>query len=230
MKIKPIFVFIMSLTFFLLVTPIYSFAEIDSDFGGDFDEITTTTTTTTTEPTSTSEVNRLRSGGSDEEPVSDEEPTEISEHNYTNTRPSKIPGELEEYTGDDEESTSDSGSSVCSHNYVIVGFNCESGLATIKCSLCDDVYTDYFANHVTGRIIPGQNPENYDPIFDVVNDGVINGKDYAYLMQQYYDDFSINDIFDSHEFLFKEQFNYIFTTVLTIISTFAICFAVRRRG
>ena len=111
----------------------------------------------------------------------------------------------------------------CNHNFELVGFNTETGLATIKCSLCDYSYTDYFVNHLSSDINANQNDNNYEPLFDVVNDGVINNKDYVYLMQLYSNDFSIEG------FSNKEKFYIIYSTVILLVFTFIIVFSVRRR-
>ncbi len=218
MKIKSFIVFLLSLAFILLVTPIYTFAEIDMDYDDEPLDETTVSDTTSNRPGGL--LGGTYSGSSSEEETSEEEYTMIIDNSTTNKTPVKPPSYSEVDTFEPCEE----------HNFVIVGFDCNNGLATIKCTVCGYSYTDYFADHITGRTTPGENPENYDPVFDLVNDGVINGKDYALLMQRYYDDFSINDIFDSQEFLFKEKFGYIYITVILLISTFAICFSVRRRA
>ena len=216
MKIKSFIICILSLIFILLFTCPIAYAEIDNDVDNDdldFPTTVTQSTTTASKSVTTTKSSKVsntsgKKGGSVE----------------TTTEESTTENE----TSEPDESTTAAGAENCEHNFVIVGFDCDYGLATIRCTRCKYTYTDYFADHVTSHKVPGQNPENYDPVFDVVNDGVINGKDYAYLLQQYYEDFYVNSIFDSHEFLFKEQFGYIYLTVLMIVSSAVICLTIRR--
>lgn len=60
------------------------------------------------------------------------------------------------------------------HAYQIVAF--ENGVVTFRCEVCDDAYTEDFADHLNERA--------YAPL-DVVPDGIVNAKDYAYLLQHY---------------------------------------------
>jgi len=61
----------------------------------------------------------------------------------------------------------------CQHQYSVAAF--EDGVVTFRCELCDDAYTEDFIDHVN---------EAYAPM-DVVTDGIVNAKDYAYLLQHY---------------------------------------------
>jgi hypothetical protein len=62
----------------------------------------------------------------------------------------------------------------CDHEYEITAFN--DGVATFECTECGDTYTDAFADHI--------NEEGYESL-DVVPDGIINAKDFSYLMKNY---------------------------------------------
>ena len=62
----------------------------------------------------------------------------------------------------------------CEHEYQITAFN--HGEITFTCEICEDTYTDYFVKHINER--------GYEPI-DMNHDGIVNGKDYAYLMRNY---------------------------------------------
>lgn len=59
------------------------------------------------------------------------------------------------------------------HEYQVVAF--EEGVATLRCEECNAVCTEDFKNHIN---------EDYEPL-DVVIDGIVNAKDYAYLLQHY---------------------------------------------
>lgn len=59
------------------------------------------------------------------------------------------------------------------HDYQIVAF--EEGVVTFRCEDCDAMHTEDFADHIN---------EDYEPL-DVVADGIVNAKDYAYLLQHY---------------------------------------------
>ncbi|MBR2100108.1 MAG: hypothetical protein IJ927_02110 [Eubacterium sp.] len=61
-----------------------------------------------------------------------------------------------------------------SHNYCVVSF--ENGIATLKCSDCNDVTEEAFENHINQR--------GYAPL-DMNDDGIVNAKDYAYLIKNY---------------------------------------------
>lgn len=209
MKIKSTCIFILSLMLILHFTTCNAFAVIDADV--DNDDLDPPTTVTSTTSASKSQFTTQASKGSKGDTKGGSE---------TTTETTTVPA--------DETSTTEAEQQNCEHNYVIVGFDYETGLATIRCSRCKYTYTDYFASHVTGHKVPGENPENYDPVFDVVNDGVINGKDYAYLLQEFYDEFDFLNVLDSHEFLFKEKFGIIYFTVLTIISISVMVLAIRR--
>lgn len=60
------------------------------------------------------------------------------------------------------------------HTYRVAAF--KDGVVKFKCDGCEDtIYVNFF-EHINER--------NYD-LLDVVEDGVINAKDYAYLKQHY---------------------------------------------
>lgn len=61
----------------------------------------------------------------------------------------------------------------CDHHYQITDF--DDGIATFICNECDDTYTEKFIDHIN---------ESYEPL-DVVEDGIINAKDYAKLIYTY---------------------------------------------
>lgn len=59
------------------------------------------------------------------------------------------------------------------HDYSLVDF--KNGMAKIKCSRCNDEYSIAFIDYVN----------SHNPILDVVEDGVINAKDYAQLKKTF---------------------------------------------
>lgn len=108
------------------------------------------------------------------------------------------------------------------HNYKIIDFSGETGVGTIRCELCGDIYTDTFVNHLFSdthqTLLPDDEP------WDVVPDGTINSKDYAALFKQFYSYYAfIADFLSSKQFLYKEMFAYIYLTVLFISCTAVIC-------
>ncbi|MBQ7741118.1 MAG: hypothetical protein IJT65_07805 [Eubacterium sp.] len=60
------------------------------------------------------------------------------------------------------------------HNYQIVEF--DGGIITFSCGLCGNSYTMAFSEHINDTDCPE---------LDVVSDGIVNAKDYAYLMKTY---------------------------------------------
>lgn len=60
------------------------------------------------------------------------------------------------------------------HEYHVITFS--QGVVSYKCRYCNDVYSETFASRLNER--------NYAPL-DVVADGVINAKDYAFLINHY---------------------------------------------
>ena len=62
------------------------------------------------------------------------------------------------------------------HEYQITSFDSHTGVITFKCEICDEETTERFIDHVNER--------GYEPI-DMNHDGIINGKDFAYLMRNY---------------------------------------------
>ena len=60
------------------------------------------------------------------------------------------------------------------HEYQITAFN--RGEITFTCEICGEAYTEDFADHLN---------ERYNAVLDINGDGIVNGKDYAYLNQQY---------------------------------------------
>ena len=117
--------------------------------------------------------------------------------------------------------------SYCEHNWEVVAFDATYNIITLKCSECDHIVTLDFAECLTNF---NANNEYFSAV-DVNNDGVINGRDYSYLVRGFTNllqtDSFIN-MFSSKEFLYKEMFLYIYLTVLFIVSTGFICISVRR--
>ena len=64
----------------------------------------------------------------------------------------------------------------CDHEYSVTAFETESGTATLVCDECGDTIYDKFSDHVNER--------GYEPL-DMNNDGIVNGKDFAYMMHNY---------------------------------------------
>ncbi|MBR3150110.1 MAG: hypothetical protein IKF64_08065 [Eubacterium sp.] len=62
------------------------------------------------------------------------------------------------------------------HSYELSDFN--KGVAVFSCVRCEEKYNEHFEDYL--------NKTDYAP-FDVNNDGIINGKDYAYLKQDFTD-------------------------------------------
>lgn len=60
------------------------------------------------------------------------------------------------------------------HELTVTSFN--NGEVTYTCAICEDSFVDYFENHI--------NESGYEPL-DVVDDGIINAKDFAYLSRNY---------------------------------------------
>ena len=60
------------------------------------------------------------------------------------------------------------------HEYHVVSFS--QGVVSYKCRYCGDAFSEAFASRLNER--------NYAPL-DVVADGVINAKDYAFLINHY---------------------------------------------
>lgn len=155
--------------------------------------------------------------------IEDSEDDETTAVNNDNILPEETTSEAE------DKASSEETTEACKHNYEIIGFQGENGIATIKCSICGDTYNDEFVNHISKN--SGVN-ENYSAVFDVVPDKMINGKDYAYLLRRFYtnSDYSISDLFQSKQFLFKEQFGYIYISTLLIFCTGCICISARRKA
>ena len=149
----------------------------------------------------------------------DEEPT---------TSPEVTAGEV--YNGSDEEPTTQSdvvSSDECTHNWDVVAFDAAYNVITLKCSECDLIHTLDFAECLTNF---NANNEYFSAV-DVNNDGVINGRDYSYLVRGFTNllqtDSFIN-MFNSKEFLYKESFFYIYLTVCFVVFTGAVCYTIRR--
>ena len=62
----------------------------------------------------------------------------------------------------------------CDHEYEISAFN--HGVVTFECTECGDSYTENFKDHLNER--------GYEAI-DMNSDGIVNGKDYGYLLRDY---------------------------------------------
>ena len=60
------------------------------------------------------------------------------------------------------------------HEYQITAF--DRGEITLTCEICGEAYTEDFAEHLN---------ERDNDMLDLNDDGIVNGKDYAYLNQQY---------------------------------------------
>ena len=65
------------------------------------------------------------------------------------------------------------------HSYQVTSFN--NGIAVLTCTCCDEECSDSFAAHI--------NESGYEPL-DMNGDGIINAKDYAYLIKNYSDESS----------------------------------------
>lgn len=113
------------------------------------------------------------------------------------------------------------------HNWEVVAFDAAYNVITLKCSECQLVETVDFADCLSSF-----NPnDEYFSAVDVNNDGVINGRDYSYLVRGFTNILqtdSFVNMFSSNEFLYKEIFFYVYLTVLFIGSTGFICVYLRR--
>lgn len=65
------------------------------------------------------------------------------------------------------------------HDYTAIDFN--NGYVGIKCSTCGDYYKAKFSNYINKK----SGTIGYNDILDVVDDNVINAKDYAKLQGEY---------------------------------------------
>ncbi len=61
------------------------------------------------------------------------------------------------------------------HEYFVASFS--NGVATLECDICGETQTERFNEHI--------NEIEYEPL-DINNDGIVNAKDYAYLIQGNY--------------------------------------------
>ena len=61
-----------------------------------------------------------------------------------------------------------------SHEYKVAAF--DNGTATLICQRCGETQSDSFSDHLNQR--------NYEPL-DMNSDGIVNAKDYAYLIHHY---------------------------------------------
>lgn len=120
----------------------------------------------------------------------------------------------------------------CTHNYQITAFDKNTATAVVVCSYCGDRFDDDFAAHV----YDGVDNSNYVKWFDVVDDGYINGKDFAALFVRFSDDneqtvnirAGLNSFFNQSDFSYKEIFFYCYFTVL-IVLLFVITFIIKRK-
>ena len=62
------------------------------------------------------------------------------------------------------------------HEYQITAFETKTGIITFTCDICEEEHTENFIGHINER--------GYDPT-DMNHDGIVNGKDFAYLMRNY---------------------------------------------
>lgn len=114
-----------------------------------------------------------------------------------------------------------------SHTWDVVAFDATYNVVTLKCSECQLVETLDFAECLTNFTANNE----YFSAVDVNHDGVINGRDYSYLVRGFTNllqtDAFIN-MFSSKEFLYKEMFLYIYLTILFVVSTGFICISIKR--
>ena len=61
------------------------------------------------------------------------------------------------------------------HEYFVASFS--NGVATLECDICGETQTARFDEHINER--------GYEPL-DINNDGIVNAKDYGYLIQGNY--------------------------------------------
>lgn len=62
------------------------------------------------------------------------------------------------------------------HQYQITSFDTRDGSIIYTCDVCGEQQTDHFIDHINER--------GYE-IIDMNHDGIVNGKDFAYLMRNY---------------------------------------------
>jgi len=120
----------------------------------------------------------------------------------------------------------------CTHNYQIVSFDRNTAAAVVVCSYCGDKFDDDFATHV----YDGTTNTNYVSWFDAVEDGYINGKDFAALYAKYSDESEaaadikagLSSFLSQSSFSYKEIFFYGYFTVL-IVLLFVISIIIKRK-
>lgn len=62
------------------------------------------------------------------------------------------------------------------HEYQIINFDAESGEIDFECENCEEKHKELFAEHINER--------GYESI-DMNHDGIVNAKDFAYLLHHY---------------------------------------------
>ncbi|MBQ9228893.1 MAG: hypothetical protein IJ168_08700 [Eubacterium sp.] len=86
----------------------------------------------------------------------------------------------------------------CAHHYQIVSFD-RDGNIVLKCQKCRDVMSTTFVEHLNER--------DYEPL-DVVPDGIVNAKDYGYILRHYHEstgeDTSDPDLYGGDEYDFGD--------------------------
>lgn len=138
----------------------------------------------------------------------------------------------DDYLSSNAVMTLDVNSDTCSHNYQIVAFDRNTAAAVVVCSYCGDKFEDDFAVHV----YDGTTNTNYVKWFDAVEDGYINGKDFAALYAKYSDESEtaadiksgLSSFLSQSSFSYKEIFFYGYFTVL-IVLLFVISIIIKRK-
>ena len=67
------------------------------------------------------------------------------------------------------------------HVYTVSGFDFDKNLANIKCLICKDEYQTSFTDAINSR----EGDDNYSKSLDVVEDGIINAKDFSAILKEY---------------------------------------------
>lgn len=62
------------------------------------------------------------------------------------------------------------------HAYQVTDFEKQTGTATLICAICEETQRECFADHLNER--------GYEAL-DMNQDGIVNAKDYGYLIQNY---------------------------------------------
>lgn len=223
MKIKPL-LYLFSSVILIVALPLIAFANPIPNIDSIVDDDEGDVITTVIESTETTKVTNATTETTSDNTTTKRGGVFLGSFNITSEREEET---TQENTVESTSLAPSENNAAHTHDWHIISFVGETGEAVIKCSGCNETYTDYIFDHFFDDTHQTLQPS--DEPFDVVSDGTINAKDYAYLFKQYYSYYNfLNDFFTSKQFLYKEKFVFVYITVLFIISTGCICFSLRR--